>query len=163
MKTDFIGQTAVVFGGSRGIGKAIAKELVEAGAYVYIASHNEANAQATKTELVKAGYQATAAAVDVVDYNQVEDFLKLAKTRIGRLDIIINNAVIVGTTPFLDASQDEIKRLLAVDLMGVNNGCQAGIKLMEGQNGGKIVNISSFAGHRAMRAGFAHYGMTKSA
>lgn len=163
MEIRFDGKTAVVFGGSRGIGKAIAVELAKAGATLYIASRQLANAVQTCDELKALGYNAVAEAVEVTDYAQVDGFLEKAQKETGQLDIVINNAGIVGTTPYLDATPEEIQRLFDVNVMGVNHGCQAAIKRMIPAEGGKIVNIASFAGRRAMRAGFAHYGMSKSA
>jgi len=157
------GKTAVVFGGSRGIGRAIAWELARAGATVYIGNRQQKNAEKTRRELEEAGIRAAAGAVEVTDYAQVDAFLERAEKETGRLDIVVNNAGIVGTGAFLETGQEEIRRLVEVNQLGVNNGCQAALKRMIPRREGKIVNTSSFAGRRAMRAGFAHYGMTKAA
>lgn len=157
----FDGKTAVVFGGSRGIGKAIVDGLAEGGAkVVYIGDLLKEDAQQTADALNKAGYKVVVEKVDVRDYDQVEKLLQRAKKETGQLDIVVNNAGIVGTTPFLEATTEEIKNLIDVNVMGVNNGCQAALKVMI-PNEGKIVNTSSFVGHHAMREGFPHYGMSK--
>lgn len=160
MELRFDNKTAVVFGGSRGIGKAIVKGLAEGGAKaIYIGDISD-EAKKTAAEFNSTSCKTHAERVDVTKYDQVEALLKRAKDEMGSLDIVINNAGIVGTASFIDTSIEEIQNLFNVNVMGVNNGCQAALKLMIPKEG-KIVNISSFVGHRAMREGFAHYGMSK--
>ena len=113
------------------------------------------------------GYKSAYGVVEVTDYNQVDAFLEKAQSETGKLDIVVNNAGIVGCMPFLDADNNEVHRLLNTNVMGANNGTQAALKRMIPLKGGKIVNISSFTGHRAVKnpgdGGFPHYGMTKAA
>lgn len=161
MNINFTGQTAVVFGAGRGIGQAIAFELAKAGATVYVADLLQGNCEQVKKELIEAGFNAEAVAVDVSDYEQVDAVLAKAEKETNRLDIVINNAGIVCLSSFIDAEAEEIDRLIKVNMIGANNGCQAALKRMIPYNHGKIVNTASFAGRRALQAGFAHYGMTK--
>ena len=161
MKMDFTGQTAVVFGAGRGIGEAIVTEMAKAGATVYIADLILENCEALKQKLTAQGCRAEAAVCDVSDIAQVDRVLERAEAETKRLDIVVNNAGIVCLSSFLEASQEEIKKLIDVNLMGVNNGCQSAIRRMKKYHHGKIVNTSSFAGRHALEAGFAHYGMTK--
>jgi NAD(P)-dependent dehydrogenase (short-subunit alcohol dehydrogenase family) len=161
MNIDFTNKTAVVFGAGRGIGQSIALEFAKAGATVYIADLLLDNCKKVKEELVALGYKAEALAVDVSNYERVDSVLEKAEKDTGCLDFVINNAGIVTLGSFLDTTPEEIDRLIKVNLLGANNGCQAGIKRMKKYNSGKIVNTSSFAGRRALKAGFAHYGMTK--
>jgi len=161
MNIDFTGQTAVVFGAGRGIGQAIVFELAKAGATVYVADLLLENCKLVKKELLEAGFNAEAVAVDVSDYGQVDAVLAKAQKETNRLDIVINNAGIVSLSSFIDASPEEIDRLIKVNMLGANNGCQAALKRMIPYNHGKIVNTASFAGRRALKAGFAHYGATK--
>lgn len=163
MDIRFDGKTAVVFGGSRGIGRAIAFEFAKSGATVYVGSRQPKNAEKTCKDIVKAGYIAEFGGLDVANYDEVDAFLERAQTETGRLDIVINNAGIVGTTPFLDATNEEIKKLLEVNVVGANNGTQAAIARMIPLKGGKIVNTASFTGRRPAGDGFPHYGMTKAA
>jgi NAD(P)-dependent dehydrogenase (short-subunit alcohol dehydrogenase family) len=163
MDIRFDGKTAVVFGGSRGIGRAISIELAKGGATVYVASRQAQNAEKTCNEIVAMGLKAAFAAVEVSDFEQVDGFLARAEKETGRLDIVINNAGIIYTAPFLDAKTENIKRLIDVNILGVNNGTQAAIKRMIPYGEGKIVNVSSFTGRRPAGAGFPHYGMTKAA
>lgn len=161
MKIDLSGQTAVVFGAGRGIGEAIVKQLAEAGANVYIADLILENCNHVKDELLNYGYQAHAIACDVSNIAEVDAVLEQVENETNRLDIVVNNAGIVCLDSFVEASQENIKQLIDVNLMGANNGCQCAIKRMKKYNKGKIVNTSSFAGRHALKAGFSHYGMTK--
>lgn len=163
MNIDFTNKTAVVFGAGRGIGQSIALALASAGATVYVADLLSDNCEAVKNELISLGYKAEAVAVDVGSYEQVDAVLEKAETETGHLDIVVNNAGIVTLGSFLDTTPEEINKLIHVNLLGANNGCQAAIKRMKKYNQGKIVNTSSFAGRRALKAGFGHYGMTKAA
>ena len=164
MKVEFLGKTAVVFGAGRGIGEAIAREMASAGAKVYVADLIKENSTGVCNKLRADGFLAEACEVDVTDYERVDAVFVRAIKETGRLDIVINNAGIVGLNSFLDTGEEEIRRLIDVNLMGINNGCQAAIKhMIELGHSGKIVNIASFAGRRALKQGFAHYGMTKAA
>ncbi len=109
------------------------------------------------------GYKGKSVKCDVSSYSDVDAVMEKAEKETGRLDIVINNAGIVTLGSFLETTQEEIKKLIDVNLMGTSNGLQAAIKRMQKYNHGKIVSISSFAGRHAMKEGFAYYGMTKSA
>lgn len=164
MQINLDGKTAVVLGAGRGIGEAIAHELASAGAKIYVTDVVEKNCCGVRDELRAAGHAAEACVVDVHDYNSVDSAFTRTINETGRLDIVINNAGIVGLHSFLDTSQEEIHKLIDVNLMGVNNGCQAGLKhMIELGISGKIVNTASFAGRKALKQGFAHYGMSKAA
>lgn len=162
MQVNFEGKTAVVFGGSRGIGKAISVEIAKAGATVYLCSRQEKNVEKAYDELSGMGLKVVPGVVDVRDYEQVDSFISKAKSETGRIDMVVNNAGIIGKTPFLDATNEEIKNLLDVNVIGVNNGTRSALKHMIPFNEGKIVNISSCTGHRGV-PGYPHYGMTKAA
>ncbi len=164
MDITFPKKTAVVFGAGRGIGQAIATELAKGGATVYVADLLEEKAKEFCHGLKAAGLKAEPCVADVGNYESVDAVFLKAIKETGRLDIVINNAGIVGLNSFLETSREEIRKLIDVNLMGVNNGCQAAMKhMIELGIEGKIVNISSFAGRHALKEGFAHYGMTKSA
>ncbi len=164
MKIDFSNKTAVVFGAGRGIGEAIAQEIASAGAKVYVADLVEENCNGVRDKLRAAGYEAESCVADVSSYESVDAVITKAVKETGHVDIVINNAGIVGLKSFLDTETDEINRLIAVNQMGVNNGCQSALKhMIELGISGKIVNIASFAGRHALKQGFAHYGMTKAA
>ncbi len=164
VKIDFTGKTAVVFGAGRGIGEAIATVIAEAGAKVYVADLIEENSIKVCDALKAAGHEAEPCVADVSSYDSVDAVLTKAADETGSLDIVVNNAGIVGLNSFLDTSEEEIHKLMDVNIMGANNGCQAAIKhMIELGVSGKIVNTSSFAGRHALQQGFSHYGMTKAA
>ncbi len=163
MKIDLKGQTAVVYGAGRGIGEAIALELAKVGATVYVADILEENCERVVKEIKKQGYQGYAVKCDVSKFDEVDAVMAKAEKQTGRLDIVINNAGIVTLGSFLETTQEEIKKLIDVNLMGTSNGLQAGVRRMQKYNHGKIVSTASFAGRHAMKEGFAYYGMTKAA
>jgi NAD(P)-dependent dehydrogenase (short-subunit alcohol dehydrogenase family) len=165
MTIDLSGQTAVVFGASRGIGEAVAKMLAEAGARVYVSSRSEKNCIKVMEEIVDAGYESVAISCDVSDIKQVDAVLARAEEETGRLDIVINNAGIDCVTPFLECSQEEMMRVVMTNEIGVNNGLQCAVNRMKKYGHGKVVSTSSFAGRRDLPhgLGFGHYGMCKAA
>ena len=165
MEIRFDGKTAVVFGGGRGIGKAISRELAKAGATVYLASHPMDNDEATADEFIAEGFKAVYAGVEVTDYDQVDAFIERALQETGRLDIGINNAGIGSLKGnFMDAKPEDVRRILDVNVMGVNNGIQAELKRMIPFGYGKIVSTSSFTGRRACAStAYSHYGTSKAA
>jgi 3-oxoacyl-[acyl-carrier protein] reductase len=139
---DLSGRTAIVTGAGSGIGRASALRLSEAGAAVTCADWDEGAAEDTVTLIKEAGGTATAAAVDVSHQQEVEALV--ADT--GRVDIMCNIAGIIG--PFLsviDVTEDELDRVLAVNLKGVVWGCQAAARVMVEQGQGSIINMSSGA------------------
>jgi len=163
MKIDLTNQTAVVYGAGRGIGEAIATELAKAGAKVYVADLIEENCKHVCEVLKEQGYEGVPVACDVSKFDQVDRVMEKAERETGRLDIVINNAGIVTLGSFLDTTQDEISKLINVNLMGTSNGLQCGVRRMQKYGHGKIVSTASFAGRHAMKEGFAYYGMTKAA
>lgn len=165
MNIDLTNQTAVIFGSGRGLGEAIARQLAYAGAKVYVADLLEDNCKAVRDSLREEGYQAEAAACNVSNIDEIDQVLARAEEETGRLDIVINNAGIDCTAPFLDCTQEEIMRVLKVNQMGVNNGLQCAVRRMIKYNHGKVVSTSSFAGRRDLPhgMGFGHYGWTKAA
>lgn len=162
MQVNFDGKTAVVFGGSRGIGNAIVKELGKAGATVYTCSQHEEYVNEAHSEFTGLGLKVVSGVVNTPEEDQVDGFIQKALKETGRLDMVVNNAGIVGMIPFIDADSNELRRLLDVNVIGVNNGTRAALKHMIPFKAGKIVNISSCTGHRGV-PGFPHYGMTKAA
>lgn len=163
MKIDLSGQTAVIFGAGRGIGEAIASELAKAGAKVYVADLIKENCDHVVDGLKAAGFDGVACACDVSKFDQVDAVMAQAEEETGRLDIVINNAGIVTLGSFLETTQEEISKLINVNLLGTSNGLQAAVGRMQKYNHGKIVSTASFAGRHAMKEGFAYYGMTKAA
>lgn len=153
------GKVALVTGGARGIGFAIARALVAEGAVPVIADINELGAREAVAGLGHADGQALR--VDVSDHASVAEMVGAIVARHGRLDILINNAGIGGNTPFLDITPEDWNRTIAINLSGAFFVAQACARQMAGRGeGGKIVNIASLSGQRGGH-GRAAYGAAK--
>jgi 3-oxoacyl-[acyl-carrier protein] reductase len=139
---DLTNKTAIVTGGTKGIGRAIAKALVGAGVKVAITARNEDDIASTVSQLNGAvkGY-----CCDVRDYDQVRTVF----ADIGGVDILINNAGIGLFAPVGSMSPEEFRAVLETNLFGVFYCCHEAIPLMKNRGGGYIINISSLAGANA--------------
>lgn len=148
---DLTGRVAIVTGGSRGIGRAIALGMARAGASVVVnyAVNQEAAAEVVG-EIVAAGGSAVDVRSDVGDVSQHERLIAAARERFGRLDILVNNAATTRREPFLEATPGAWDETMGVNLKGVYFLSQAAARLMEGQRSGKIINISSVHDERPM-------------
>lgn len=149
---DLTGRTAVVTGGGRGIGRAIAVGLARAGARVCVAGRTEATLAEALVEIAAVGTPGIAETVDMADEAAVERLRDAVADRLGGLDILVNNA---GIDPHYALLQDtataEWQRVLDVNLNGVFFGCKHLGGLMLGRPGASIINISSIAGQTALR------------
>ena len=151
-------KVALVTGGARGIGFAIAKALAREGAVPVIADINEV---AARDALAKLGRpDGVALGVDVADQASVQAMVQAMVARYGRLDILVNNAGIGGNTPFLDITPEEWNRTISINLTGAFFVAQACAREMAKQRSGKIVNIASLSGQRGGH-GRAAYGSAK--
>lgn len=142
------GRIAFVTGAASGIGRAIARALAEQGATVMIGDIEETAALAVVAEIVDDGGTAEAVGLDVTEEDQWAAVLDDARRRHGRLDVLVNNAGILGGDGSIeDLSLDTWRRIQAVNAEGVMLGCKHGVRVMKASgNGGSIVNISSVAG-----------------
>jgi NAD(P)-dependent dehydrogenase (short-subunit alcohol dehydrogenase family) len=162
---DLTGKTAVVTGGSRGIGRAAALSLAEQGAFVVIADRSDwqAGERSTSAEIEKAGGQASSVAVDIGDsaaVNQV--FAEIDRDHDG-IDILVNNAGVLTGGSVLDTSDEQWCHQFAVNVDGTFFCMRAGIGSMRAHGrGGKVVNVTSISGLRA-NPGFAAYCSSKAA
>jgi glucose 1-dehydrogenase len=138
------GKVAIITGGSRGIGRAIALALAREGAGVVV---NYVAAAASAAEVVAAiraaGGQAVEVQGDVGDLSHHGRILAAAVERFGRLDILVNNAGMARRQPFLEATAEAWDEVTGVNLKGVYFLSQAAARVMAAQRSGKIVNISS--------------------
>lgn len=148
----FSGQSVIVTGGARGLGRGIAAAFAQAGASVLICDVNEAGARAAAAEISAAGPgPVTAEPADVSDPGDVRRLVSQAVARFGRLDHLINNAGIVTIAPLLRTSPADWDRVLAVNLRGVFLTTQAALPHMLSAGSGSIVNIASQAAKRPNR------------
>lgn len=139
-------QVALVTGAGRGIGRALAFGLAQAGAAVAVNDIDPASAQATAHALEAAGHTAAAFPADVADPDAVSALVAGVAAQWGRLDVLVNNAGVEPTGPILDFALADWQRTLAVNLTAPFLTCQAAGRVMRAQGGGAIVNISSIAG-----------------
>jgi NAD(P)-dependent dehydrogenase (short-subunit alcohol dehydrogenase family) len=151
------GKVAVVTGGARGIGQALARALAREGVVVAIGDLDANAAEAAAAELANGSI---GLALDVTDRRGFTAFLDEVERRLGPLDILVNNAGIMMVTP-LEAEDDaSIVRQLEINLHAVIHGTQEAMKRMRPRGTGHIVNIASLAG-RAAAPGLATYCATK--
>ena len=137
-------RTALITGSSRGIGKAIAKQLAKDGFNV-IVNYTKSKDQAEKLvfELNSAyNVDCTAVCADVSEREQVEKMF----SEVGKVDVLVNNAGIAQQKLFTDITENDWDRMFAVDVKGVFNCCQCALPYMIHQKSGKIINISSMWG-----------------
>jgi 3-oxoacyl-[acyl-carrier protein] reductase len=162
MTTDRLrGRTALVTGGSRGIGAAISRALAEAGAAVAI-NYRERAAEADRLAeaLRKTGVHAITVAADVSQREAVERMVDRLKAEFGTVDILVNNAGIAITRGVDDLSEADFDTTISVNLKSAFLCTQAVLPLMRAQKWGRIVNISSGAARGAGSIG-PHYNASK--
>jgi 2-dehydro-3-deoxy-D-gluconate 5-dehydrogenase len=139
-------KVAIVTGGSQGIGRAIALGLAQAGAHVVLAKYpdkRQDEIKAVKAEIEALGRKALIVQTDVAQVDQVRALMDQTHSTFGRIDILVNNAGWTGTTPALDASEEEYDRTMAASLKSVFFASQAAARVMIPQGGGRIINIGS--------------------
>jgi 3-oxoacyl-[acyl-carrier protein] reductase len=153
---------ALVTGGSRGIGAAIAKRLAADGANVAITYTKGADAAVSVVkEIERAGRKAIAIQADAADADAVEAAVEKTVATFGRLDILVNNAGTAVPKRFEETTLEEMDRLIGVNIRGVFVATQAALKHMK--SGGRIISIGSAVGERALTPGLVPYSATKGA
>lgn len=154
-------KVAVVTGGSKGIGYAIAKQFLEEGALVAVTARNKAELEAAAAELSTLG-TVFASPADMSKPQEVYRFAEEVHTRFGRLDIWINNVGASGPKAGEEYTEDEIDFVTDICFKSAVCGCQAAYRYMKG-NGGSIVNISSLAARCPSAGRSTLYGPMKAA
>jgi len=158
MSTDLSKKRIVVTGAGRGIGAEIARDLARNGAQVMVADLNEAEAARVADDI---GDKARSIRVDVADRASTRDMIAATVDAFGGLDVIFNNAGISQTCPFMDVTDEDFDRIMAVNGRGVLIGTQEAARQMIAQGaGGKIVNTASIAAKQGYPL-FAHYCASK--
>jgi 3-oxoacyl-[acyl-carrier protein] reductase len=159
--SEFEGRTAIVTGGSRGIGCAIVKELAERGANVAFSfSKNKALADQLVAAIEGAGHRALAFQADVGDAAAAEKMVRSVKSELGSLDYLVNNAGITRDKLIMMMSEDDWDAVLDTNLKGVFNVTKPAVSLMVRQRRGAILNIASISGVVGM-AGQTNYSASK--
>ncbi|MFQ6065925.1 MAG: SDR family NAD(P)-dependent oxidoreductase [bacterium] len=155
------GKIAVVTGGARGIGKAIAQALAKEDAQVILCDLDYKSVQNTANDIRNQGFATSAVKMDVSCSKEVKRVFEDILNKHARVDILINNAGICSLTPFEDISEEEWDKVISVNLKGTFLCCQAVMRAMISQRGGKIVNIASLAGKVGGILVGAHYSAAK--
>ncbi|HZI60349.1 MAG TPA: SDR family oxidoreductase [Pyrinomonadaceae bacterium] len=147
---DLKGKTAVVTGGTKGIGRAIAQSLVNAGVNVSFSARHESEIERAAAELNQAGSgRAAGFFCDVRDEAQVKAFFAQTVEKFGGIDIVVNNAGIGMFATVESMSADDFRAVIETNLCGVFYCCHEAIPLLKQRGGGYIINISSLAGTNA--------------
>jgi len=156
------GKAALVTGGSRGIGAAIAKRLAAGGARVAITYAKDANsASAVVNAIEEAGGKALPIKADAADVTAIQAAVKETVEAFGQLDILVNNAGTGIPKPFEETTLEEIDRMINLNFRGTLVVTQAALKHMK--SGGRIIMIGSCVGERTMTPGLVAYSATKGA
>ena len=158
---DFTGKTALVTGGSRGIGRAVCLELARGGANVVLCyAGDEAAARETAQAVEELGAKVLAVRCDVSDAGQVSGLMDAALHSLGRIDILVNNAGITRDTLLMRMSETDFDLVIAANLKGTFLCMKAASRLMLKQRYGRIVSLSSVVGLRG-NAGQVNYAASK--
>src|SRR5436190_2332688 len=161
MRDSLRGRTALVTGGSRGIGAAISRALAEAGAGLAINYRQRSDhAKKLADELVNIGVRAITVQADVSQPNAVAKMVEVVKSELGALDILVNNAGIAITRGIDDLSEADFDQTIAVNLKSVFLCTQAVLPMMRAKKWGRIINSTSGAARGAGAIG-PHYNASK--
>lgn len=159
------GKVALVTGAARGLGRAIALALAEAGADVALGLRVLSEDAGVASEIEALGRRALPLQMDMGNPEQIRQAIDSAAEQMGKLDILVNNTGIAPTNLALDVSEQDFDRTLNINLKGTFFACQAAGRLMKQTGGGRIINMSSQAGFVALptesvycmtKAGIAH-------
>jgi len=159
---DLSGRVAVVTGGSRGIGRAIALGLAEAGAAVVVAARNAALCQEVAGEIEAAGGRARGVAFDLAEPDSHADVVDAAVGQLGRLDVLVNNGAILKPHFIEKVTEEELTLLERTNVRGPVLLSRRALPHLVAGGHGAIVNIGAVAGHHPMK-GLGAYGASKAA
>jgi 3-oxoacyl-[acyl-carrier protein] reductase len=157
--TQLAGKTAIVTGGTRGIGLAVACALLSRGASVVISGRTDTHLDAARAALnaaAGAGRRLEAVAADVADEAEARGLVERAVSRFGGLDILVNNAGVGLFADLVDFAPADWRRVIDTNLTGVFYCCHAAIPHLRARGGGWIFNVSSLAGKNAFPGGGAY-------
>jgi NAD(P)-dependent dehydrogenase (short-subunit alcohol dehydrogenase family) len=159
---DLKGRTAVVVGGTSGLGRTIALGLAEAGADVIASGRRKDQVQAVAKQLESAGCHSFSVTVDVTNRASVEHLLSAVLNAFGTVDILVNAAGQIKRVPTIDSSENDWHEILDINLMGVLRACQIFGQHMLKRGYGRIINITSLNAFVSLRE-VAAYAASKAA
>jgi NAD(P)-dependent dehydrogenase (short-subunit alcohol dehydrogenase family) len=154
------GKVAIVTGGSRGIGRAIALGFAEAGADVAVASRTSADLEKVVKEIEAKGRRALAVQTNIAVKSEVDNMVAKTLDKFGTIDILVNNAAINVMRPLVDLREDGWDKVMNVDLKGYFLCSQAAAKVMMDKKRGNIINIVSTGAAKAA-PGLGAYSIAK--
>lgn len=143
---DLSGKVGIVTGSGRGLGKAIAKVLAEAGMTTVMTDIDEANVTASCDEIIREGGKAISMLVDVSSENDVIKMVSRVMELFGQIDVLVNNAGIGSRSDITNISLEEWNQVIGINLTGTFLCCREVAKVMMKQRSGKIINLSSIWG-----------------
>ena len=144
---DMTGQTAIVTGGSKGLGKAIAEGLASAGANIALISRNQAEAEVAAQEIASTYQtQTLGLEVDVTQQADIEAMVSTVFEKFGRIDALVNNAGINIRGPISELSLDQFREVQQVNVEGIWIATRAVLPIMKQQGSGRVVNLASTLG-----------------
>jgi 3-oxoacyl-[acyl-carrier protein] reductase len=161
MLTSIRGKSVIVTGGSKGIGRGIAKVFAAQGAKVMIAARGKDASEAVLAELRGAGGTAEAVACDVADWDSVQAMVKATEAAFGGVDILCANAGIFPQAKMVDLDPDEWDRVMATNLKSAFLTVKACIPYFEKAGKGRVILTSSITGPLTAYPGWTHYGASK--
>lgn len=158
---DLAGTTVFITGASRGLGAALARDFAHAGARLVLCARSEPPLAALSADLQEDGAQVEWAAVDVTDERAVGALVLRAEERFGGVDVLINNASILGSrVPLREQPLEEWRAVMEVNLTGTLVATRAVLPGMRGRRSGSIINVSSGVGNQH-RAEWGPYAVSK--
>ena len=160
--TEIKGKKAIITGGGRGLGKAVALALAAEGVHIGITGQNEPNLQATVEELRALGVQAHYAVFDVADHVEVDKRIKELVHALEGVHILVNNAGVGQFGKVMEMTPEDFKRVFDINFYGVYNVARAIYSSFKECGQGDIINVASTAGLKG-GAGMAAYAASKAA
>jgi 3-oxoacyl-[acyl-carrier protein] reductase len=157
------GRVAIITGGARGIGKAVALTFVREGANIGIVDVDRERAETLQREIIGGEGHAMTLSCDISKSDEVHDMVRQVRGAFGRVDILVNNAGIIRRGTIETVTEEDWDRVIEVNLKGTFNCCKAVVEIMKQQGYGKIVNVSSIAGKIGDITSAPGYGSSKAA
>ena len=155
-------KVAIITGGGRGIGRAIAIAYAAEGARVVIAARSTAQLDEVAAEITEQGGEVLTVSTDLRVRTEVESLIQQTVDKFSRIDILVNNAGINPRGPFLESTDEEWEQGWQINVMGVVNCCRAALPIMQQQGSGNIINVGSGMG-QVGRSNLSVYCASKAA
>ena len=162
MLTSIEGKSVIVTGGSKGIGKGIARVFAEKGANVLIVSRNLDQAEAAASAINESGGAASALSADVSSWDDMQRMAETTAERHGGIDILCCNAGIFPDAKLSEMTPEQWDEVMAVNLKGTFLGVRACLPKMKARGAGRVIVTSSITGPITGYPGWCHYGASKS-